>query len=202
MRVSGLLVVALAIHALSGCAQMVAQTAMADAREKFAKCAADNKSSPEGQMIAARLWQGNATDTAAKLSDPKPLTPTERNAFVQVHNRNVQCRQILLAYDNRYTAWETPYAQDFYQRNDQIFYKLASGELPVGVANKLYIESNGQFQADLSRGHAEAVRAEEAQQQQAAQALLQASIAAQAQNRTTTTNCSWFGNTLNCTSMR
>jgi hypothetical protein len=40
--------------------------------------------------------------------------------------------------------------QAMHQRADQIFYKLASGELPVGVANKLYIESSGQFQAALA----------------------------------------------------
>jgi len=121
-----------------------------------------------------------------------------------VHNRAVQCRQILIAYDNQYAAWETPYLEELYQRSDQIFYKLASSEISVGLANKLLIESRGKFQVDVSRGHAEAVRVEEAQRQQAAEAMLQASnqmMAAQSQNRTTTTNCSWLGNSLHCTSV-
>jgi hypothetical protein len=73
----------------------------------------------------------------------------------------------------------------------------------VGLANKLAIESNGKFQVDVSRGHADAVRIEEAQRQRAAEALLQASsqIAA-SQPRMTTTNCMWMGNMLNCTSMQ
>jgi hypothetical protein len=75
----------------------------------------------------------------------------------------------------------------------------------VGVANKLVIESNGKFQADVSQGHAEAVRFEEIQRQQAAQAMLQASAvmaAAQPRPTMTTTNCNWLGNQLNCTSLR
>jgi hypothetical protein len=102
-----------------------------------------------------------------------------------------------------------------YQRTNQIFYKLASGELPVGLANKLYIESNGQFQADLAHGHTDAVRADEAERQRLAEAMIQANAlratqpqAPQVQMpstqapRMTTTNCTWLGNTLNCTSMR
>ena len=114
----------------------------------------------------------------------------------------MQCRQIIVSHDNRYAAWETPIYQEFFERSDQIFYKLASGELPVGLANRLYIESNGKLQVDLSKGHADAVRVDEARQQQAAQALLQASAQmAASQPRTTTTNCTWFGNSLNCTSL-
>jgi hypothetical protein len=60
-------------------------------------------------------------------------------------------RQIILAHDNAYAAWETPYWQDYFQRSDQIFYKLASGEISVGLANKLAIESNGKFQTDVWR---------------------------------------------------
>jgi hypothetical protein len=109
---------------------------------------------------------------------------------------------------------ETPYWQALFQRNDQIIYKLASGELPVGAANKLAIESNGQFQSDVSRAHANAVAADEAARQRAAELLIQSGALRQPQvqpqpqvftpqppPRMTTTNCTWLGNTLNCTSM-
>jgi len=132
-------------------------------------------------------------------------------ALVQVHNRAVQCRQFLDAYDSRYAVWATPYAQAMHQRTDQIFYKLASGELPVGVANKLYIESNGQFQADLAQGHADAVRADEIQRQRLAEAMIQSGaltpktqplqVPTVQTPRMTTTNCTWLGNNLNCTSV-
>jgi hypothetical protein len=59
---------------------------------------------PEGQSIYKRIWRGDGTDTADKLSDPNPLTPAERNALVQVHNRAVQCRQFLDAYDSQYAG--------------------------------------------------------------------------------------------------
>lgn len=203
MRASFLAVMACTV-ALCGCAQM----AMKDAQEKAAKCAADNMATPEGQLIYKRLWRGDGTDTADKLSDPNPLTPPERNALVQVHSRAVQCRQFLDAYDGQYAVWATPYGQAQHQRTDQIFSKLASGELPVGVANKLYIESNGQFQSDLAQGHANAVAANEAAQQRAAEALIQSGALRQPQAqvpqvqapRMTTTNCTWIGNNLSCTS--
>jgi hypothetical protein len=195
---------------LGSCAQMVAQQAMKDAQEKSAKCVADNIATPEGQSIFKRIWRGDGTDTVDKLSDPNPLTPAERNALVQVHNRAAQCRQFLEAYDSQYAVWATPYAQAMRQRTDQIFYKLGSGELPVGVANKLYIESNGQFQTDLAQGHADAVRADEIQRQRVAEAMIQSGALRAATQpqvqmpptpRMTTTNCTWLGNTLNCTSM-
>jgi hypothetical protein len=166
-------------------------------------------------MVYARLWANDNTDTAAKLNDPKPLTKQEQNAYVQVHNKMQRCRQIIIAHDNRYAAWETPYWQELFQRGDAIFYKLASGEISVGLANKLTIESTGKFQVDVSKGHADAVRVEEAQRQRAAEAMLQASAQMLASQPTpqitmttttprmtmTTTNCSWVLNSLNCTSM-
>jgi hypothetical protein len=162
------------------------------------------KSSSEGQIVYARLWAFDDTDTAAKLNDPKPFTKEEQNALVHVHNKTLRCRQIIIDHDNRYAAWETPYWQEAFQRMDAIFYKLASGEIPVGLANKLAIESAGKFQVDVSKGHANAVRIEDAQRQRAAQAMLQTSaqmLAAQPRLQMTTTNCSWLGNTLNCTSL-
>lgn len=184
----------------AGCARLDAQKAVASA----ASCLKENMASPEGQIVYARLWANNDTDTANKLSDPKPLTKDEQNALVKVHNKAQVCRQIIIAHDNQYAAWETPYWQEFFQRGDAIFYKLASGEIAVGAANKLTIESIGKFQADVSRGHADAVRVEEAQRQQAAEAMVRAGseIMAAQQRQVTTTNCSWFGNNLNCTSLR
>jgi len=76
------------------------------------------------------------------------------------------------------------------------------------MANRLTIESRGKFQAEALRGHPEAVRPEEVQQQKTAEAMLQATphIAAtqprQARQRVTTTNCAWFGNELNCAAVR
>ena len=73
-----------------------------------------------------------------------------------------------------------------------------SGEIPVGVANRLRIESTSKFQVDVSKGHADAVRVDEAQRQRAAEATL----ASTPKTTTTATNCLWFGNQLDCTSTR
>jgi hypothetical protein len=72
-----------------------------------------------------------------------------------------RCRQIIIGHDTQYAAWELPYWQEYFQRSDAIFHRLASGEISVGLANKLTIESTGKFQVDVSKGHATAVRVEE-----------------------------------------
>ncbi len=160
---------------------------------------------PEAKLLSARLWRFDDSDTIGKLSDPNPLSKNERDALVTVYKLQQRCRQIVPAHDDKYAAWEAPYWQQFYQRSDEIFYKLASGEISVGLANKLAIESNGKLQTDLSSGNADAVQIEEVRRQQVAQAMLQTSaqvLASEPRSQVTTTNCSWVGNTLNCTSMR
>jgi hypothetical protein len=162
------------------------------------------KSSPDGRAVYARLWASNETDNADKLADQKPLTRDEREALVRVHNKVQPCRRIIIAHDNKFAAWETPYWQDLFRRQDVIFTRLASGEMAVGVANKLTIESLGTFQADVSRGHADAVQLDDIRRQRTAEALINASAqmaASQPRPRMMTTNCFWSGNNLNCTSL-
>jgi hypothetical protein len=146
MRVSILFAILLFTQALTGC-----QATLTDARSKLSKCYGDIKSTPEAQMLALRVWQFDGSDRASKLTDLKPLTPAEREALEQVHNKAVQCRQVAADYDNLSAAWQTPIKQDSYQRTDQIIAKLASGEISVGAANRLFIESNGKLQGDLQR---------------------------------------------------
>jgi len=212
MRAVAFLLAAFAVHALTGCSQLATQQAASEARARFAKCGAENRATPEGHVIAERLWMGDGTDSAAKLLDPYPLTPTERAALVQLHSRAVQCRQIIIAHADQTAAWQSPYLQEYVERSDQVFDKLASGELPVGLANKLSIESDRKLQDDLSSGHViadggrvEGVRIEQAKREQSADALLEQSnqiAASQPGPRMPTTYCSWLGNTLNCASLR
>ena len=205
MRLFLTMALATLAFALTDCARIVGQLDAQNASKNAKSCLAAVWATPEGQLLSTRLWLANATDTASKLSDPKPLTKPEQEALVFVHNQVQPCRQIILTHDNNFAAWETPYWQEYFQRSDEIFYKLASGELSVGLANRLTIESNGKFQTDVSAGHAQAVAVDEVRQQRASEAMLQAGsqiLAAQSQSRVTTTNCSWLGNTLNCTSVR
>jgi hypothetical protein len=109
------------------------------------------------------FWASDASDTEAKLTDPNPLTPTERDALVQVQNDIRSCRQMIISDDSRSAAWERPYWLDYFNRSDDIFQRLASGVLPIGLANKLTIESNGKFQADVSRTHPDAVPVDQVQ---------------------------------------
>lgn len=185
---------------LSGCA-IANQYASQQAVSLAAACSSQVKSSPEFTVSHTRLWNFNDSDSASKLSDPKPLTKAEQDAFVQAHNKMMECRKLILDHDNKYVAWKVPYEQEYFQRSDTLFYKLASGEIPVGLANRLIIENRGKYQVDLARAHAEAVSIEEARRQQAADALIQAGtqmMAAGPNSHVSTTNCSWVGNNLNC----
>jgi hypothetical protein len=207
MRLFGIIAATLfaAALGLANCARIVGQIDAQNAAKNAKSCFEEVWKTPEGELLSVRLWCFSELDTGTKLSDPNPLTKKERDALVVVHNQIQQCKQIILTHDNNYAAWETPYWQEYFQRSDEIFYKLASGEIPVGLANRLSIESHGKFQTDLSRGHAQAVAVDEAQRQRASEAMLQAGtqiLAAQSQSHVTTTNCSWMGNTLNCTSIR
>jgi hypothetical protein len=197
--VSAATVAALAALALAGCAQMAAQRAAGKATE----CLQVLRTTEEAKILRARIWQNDGTDTSDKLSDPKPLTKAERDALVRQHAQVLPCRQIIIDHDNQFAAWETPYWQAFFERSDAIYLRLASGEMAVGAANRLSIESLGRFQTEVSRGHAEAVQIEEMRRQRAAEAMLQASaliLASQPRTTTTTTNCTWMGNNLNCLS--
>jgi hypothetical protein len=190
---------------LADCAQLIANNDAKDAIEKTMACVAAARDSADGQIVYKRLWRQDGLDTSEKLSDPEPLTHEERDALVRIHVQIVPCRQFIIQHDNTFAAWETPYLQDYFQRSDEIYVHLASGEMPVGLANRLQIESLGKFQADVSRGHADAVKAEEARQQRAAEAMLQAStvlLASQPKTPVTTTSCSWMGNSLNCTGVQ
>jgi len=212
MRALGFLSPALALIALSSCAQLLPEdAATAQVRTQFAKCGAENKASPEGRILGGRLVMGDGSDSSAKLLDPYPLTPAERAALVQLHNRAVQCRQIIFAHASQTAAWQVPYLQEYAVRSDQVFDKLASGELPVGMANKLSLESDRKFQDDLAdaramnnTGRPEGVRLQEAQRQRATADLLEQSnqiAAAQTAPRMPSTYCTWQGNTLNCATL-
>jgi hypothetical protein len=198
MRACLVVTLCLVAGGLAGCAL----TAAPQTAKQASSCLQDVKSSPEGQVVYAKLWASDATDTAAKLSDPNPLTPSERDALVQVHNDIISCRQMIMSDDSRSAEWQLPYWLDYFRRSDAIFDKLTSGEIPVGLANKLTIESNGKFQADVSRRHPDAVPVDEAQQQQAAEALVQASAqipVPEPDSRLTAINCRWVANALSCT---
>jgi hypothetical protein len=197
MHVRLLVTLCLVAGGLAGCTLIATQRTAKSA----SSCLQDVKSSQEGQIVYAKLWASDATDTTDKISDPNPLTPTERDALAQVHNDIISCRQTIISDNSRSEAWKLPYWLEYFNRSDAIFNKLASDEIPVGLANKLTIESNGKFQADVLRRHPDAVPAEEAQQQQAAEALVQASAQITApvpQSRLTAINCRWVANTLSC----
>jgi hypothetical protein len=192
---------------LTGCAQTIQQSAqqkaLDDTKAALTKCFADIRATPEGQLLSKRLWQADSTDTAAKLSDPKPLTQAEKDALVSNHTKSIECRRLADDWANHYALYQLPAMTELYARSDAIFTKLVNGG-PVSEANKASIASSDQFQADLAHAGANAAAVQEQNnamvRAQAAQGLAAAMIGAQP--RMTTTNCVATGNTLNCNGMR
>jgi hypothetical protein len=220
MRIGILFMSALAVPALTACADRAEKGAMKEA----AACARDVATSSVAAAVYKRLWLGDGNDTPEKLRDQAPLTPEERSALTQLHAKMLQCRQIVPSGGSASDARETQYRDEFFQRSAAVYYKLESGDLPVGVANRLFIESNGKFQADMLRDHLRAVPPDAIEQQREAERMIQESDRAavadqnqqaqrrrQSQNqskqsqleqRVTPTNCRWTGNTLDCTTAR
>ncbi len=195
----------LALAAATGGCSLYVQKVTEESIANTKDCVQKIKSSPEGQIVYVRLWNNDETDNADKLRDPKPLTKLEQDALVKTHNKMLQCRQMQIEHNNKYAPLTAPYMQEWYQRSDAIFFKLASAEISVGLANRLFIESNGKLQIDLAHSRVDAIHAEEAQRQRAAEILLQANaqtVASLPRQQITNTNCLWLGNSLNCTSTR
>jgi hypothetical protein len=155
---------------------------------------------PKRRRLLLASGKADSTDNAAKLSDPNPPTPAERDALVKGHSKALECRQIIISHDNVFAAWELPHWRAYFARQDELFTKLASGELPVGVANKLNIESTDQFQTEAARGQADETRLQQVQGERRTEAAMQASAAMAAnQPRMTSQHCTWMGNSINCT---
>src|SRR5262245_43203191 len=128
---------------LTGCGGMGGQQALSQTTADVQSCMRAVRASPEGRVVYARLLAGQDDTSAAKLSDPKPLTKPERDALMAVHAKAVRCRQPVIDYDTRYAAWELPYWQAYFAKLDAITYKLAAGDITVGEGNKSYLQAEG-----------------------------------------------------------
>jgi hypothetical protein len=202
MRAFLFLLAALALHGLTGCAQilMAQDSTTTDARGKFKKCTAENGVTAEGQALSTRLWMEDGSDDVEKLLDSNPLTPAERTALIQFHNKALLCRQIITT--NVDHSASSSFFQDHARRSDAIYSKLANGQIPVGLANRLSIESDRKLLVDLANGHVDGLRPEEAARQRAMDEMIEASnrlTAAQPQSTTAMPSCTWLGNSLYCT---
>jgi len=220
MRIGVIVTSTLAVLALTACAGRSDQGATKNA----IACTRDIAKSPEASTVYKRLWLGDGSDAADKLRDPAPLTPEERSALTQLHGKMLQCRQFPYSASSPSDAREMQYRDDFFQRSAAVYYKLEGGDLPVGLANRLFIESNGKFQADMLRDHLR-VPPDAVEQQQDAEKMVQendraAAAAAEqipqaqrqskkrqpkqshAEQKAIAPTCTWVGNTLNCPTAR
>jgi hypothetical protein len=226
MRIGIVLTSMLALQALTACSEVSQNEALKSASH----CARDVLTSHEATIVYSRLWLGDGTDTPDKLRDTAPLTPEEQDALSRVRYSMNQCKQKLVvrSMDMPATAPDQQYRDASLQRTDAILEKVASGEITIAMANRLAIESNGIFQADLTKinpkfipraerhaqaeaeqmlaeqEHADAAAAQERRAQEEAEAKQRKTKGKtrQAEQTPVATNCAWSGNTLNCIAVR
>ena len=186
------------------------------------RCARELADAPETAKVYQRLWLGDGNDPISKLRDPDPLTPDEKATLTQFQNKLVRCRQIVTAGGGESPTWEAVFRDQYNERSDAIYYRLINNDLPVGLANRLTIESVGKFQADMLRDHPRAVPRQEIVRQQAAEEMLKEAgpfVAVQppppppskgklrqakqtAPPPPAAPTCNWVGNALDCTIVR
>lgn len=175
-------------------------TSSASAKDKFQACEDAKQKTPAFQLIKLRLYTGDPI-IYEQVLDQGQLTPEESKALGElIALEDGGCKGILLERIAKRSPARLPAYANWYARRLAIDMKLLSGEIPVGTANRLYIEATRHFEVENAAASAdEAARAAAAAQLAASQVLMTQALSRQPVNRITTTQCSWIGNLLNCT---
>lgn len=158
--------------ALGGC-QSLAGSQTPEAREDFAACKNLTFETANGTLLKRRLWVGDGTDSASKLTDPLPLTQAERDALARYTASVLPCRQIVAEHDGTDSVGAMPASQTFWARTDQIRSKLQAGEIAVGVANRLQMQAWEDFRIAQAQAKSAVAEQIDARRQAAATALSQ-----------------------------
>jgi len=215
---SAIYFICVAALALPACSQIKQEEALKQGN----RCARELADAPETAKVYQRLWLGDGNDPIAKLRDPEPLTPDEKATLTQFQNKFMHCRQIVTSGGGESATWEAVLKEQYNERSDAIYYRLINNDLPVGLANRLTIESAGKLQAEILRDHPGSVPRRDIALQQAAEDMLREAgpfVAAQPpappppKGKTrqakqvpppppAAPNCKWVGNSLDCTTIR
>ena len=168
--------------ALAGC-QSVADSRTQEAREDFAACKNLTFETADGTLLKRRLWVGDGSDSALKLTDPLPLTQAERDALARYAASVLPCRQIVAEHDGTDSVGAMPAAQTFWARTDEIRTKLEAGEIAVGAAYRLQMQAWEDFRIAQTQAKSTAAAESDAGRQAAAPH----------------TNCAMANGQVNCT---
>jgi hypothetical protein len=168
--------------ALAGC-QTVAESQMQKVHEDFAACKKLTFETADGTLLKRRLWVGDGTDSASKLTDPLPLTQAERDALARYTASVLPCRHTVAEHDGTDAVWAMPASQTFWARTDEIRTKLEAGEIAVGAANRLQMQAWEEFR--IAQAQAKSAAAESDAGRQAAAPHTNCTMAAGPVNCTT-----------------
>ena len=173
-------------------------------------CATTVYNSPDNAPIRAHLPLNVADVSLQQLSDASLATPAEIQAIFAVHPQVRECRKALLtSLSESEPAVVPPLITSYNKADDDIVAltqrKLSWGEYVhrwrdrVAETREAIEAADHQVVAELKEEH----QAEIAQRQRAAEALAQWARTQElinAANRPVVTNCSGFGNMVNCVS--
>lgn len=189
------------------------EAANADA-PKVKACFAQATSSPEGQMMAAKLG-GDPPALTAQVN-PQKASPEEVQQVLSYHQQLAPCRKMMLEGFSHINPALVPPVANSFARSDSNYAKLVTqkstwGEFAI-EASAIARDRQSEVSAiarTIDQGLAQSHNAEVSQRQAAAaalqnwsyqqQVLQQNQQAINAANRPRMTNCQYVGTYLNCT---
>lgn len=204
------------ILVLGGCATQAErqfQTMRADnkaAADQFNECTTAVYNDPEISVLRAHLPLKSADATLQQLSDQSYISPTEYNAVSVRHAKNKECRRVFLHYVSLSEPALVPVFISSYNKGDDALIELMQRKVTWGEYVRDGRDRAAASAAALREEHRRVVsglkqdhEAEMARRQRATEALAawaQTQQIINAANRPVVTNCTGFGNTVNCVS--
>ena len=214
------LVVCIALGALvlAGCAtqaQQQAQMMMSNSESALAQvnsCTTSIYNSPDYAPLRPHIPLDLRQVTLEQLADTRKITKSEVKAIYAVHPKLQSCRQNYLDQIVQTTPSLASIEAATFSRNNLDIVKLVHGKLTWGQfverTQSVFAEGAEQLSTEAQRilaGLQQSHEAELARRQAAFNALAQYAQTQQMidnMNRPTFTNCTEFGNTVNCVSTR
>jgi hypothetical protein len=199
------------LGALIACAILGACTTQAQqqqaALEAVNACYEQAWSTPAGMRAESYIVMGEDDPVKLqKLGDQRFVDEAMRNDLIEVDQARLACRKM---ERDRSAALHPALGQvtaSTFAAHDSVLLALINGQVSVGKANEAYLEVGRLYEkAWVETGMAvdqqrAAAYAAQEQQRQAGLNMLQQWALQQQPRRSTTTNCTTFGDTLNCRS--
>jgi hypothetical protein len=187
---------------LSGCAQMQLQQAKEAASSRNAVCEAAGQD-PRLDAIRAQIPVDARKATLEQLNDDRLATPEQKPAISSIQEVFARCEDLTNQYFAQYGAQGSNVVYQQYTQDTKLLESgLWAGKINFGQFNTARLKLDEQARVSISaleRHAADQARAEQMQRSQNAAILAPYFLQASQPRPTYNTNCTSFGNSVNCT---